>query len=265
MCQIRTHLSIYIITVMVLQTPTCFSQKFSIGVKGGVLMNWAGFAEKAQKDTFSTKASFGYSGGFQIGFPLKKNFQLMLEGGFARKGRVLTYEDGWVNRTAFNMADGNMLLRKTYNFYLRENVPSQWFFEVGPDVNYIITANGDITYNDGAPYTYKVSFGNDTNGEFNRMFYTHANRWLFGLTLGVGFKAPLKSNRHITTQLRFTSGHTYLGKRDGKAVLNLWNFHDTLLTNIKSVSISAAYTLDFDVQQSRKGKSTLDRKIKKHR
>lgn len=229
-------------------------------------MNWAGFAEKEQKDTFSTRPSFGYNGGFQIGFPLKKGFQLMLEGGFARKGRILTYDDGlWANRTVFNMAEGIMLLRKTYNFYLRENVPSQWFFEVGPDINYVITANGDITYNGGRPYTYKVVYDETPNSEFNQMFYTNANRWLFGLTLGVGFKAPLKNNRHLTTQLRFISGHTYLGKRDGKAVLNLWNFNDTLLTNIKSVSISAAYTLDFDVQQSRKGKSTLDKKIKKKR
>jgi hypothetical protein len=251
---------------MVLQTPTCFSQKFSIGLKGGIMMNWAGFGEREQKDTFSTKPSFGCSGGFQIGFPLKKDFQVMLEGGFARKSRVLTFEDGlWVNRTVFNMADGSMLLRKTYHFYLKENVPSQWFFEVGPDVNYIITANGDVSYNEGEPYSYKVFFKDKSDNEFNRMFYTNANRWLFGLTLGVGFKAPLKNNRHITTQLRFISGHTHLGKRDGKSIFNLWDFHDTLLTNFKSVSVSLAYTLDFDVQQSRKGKSTLDKKMKKHR
>jgi hypothetical protein len=265
MRQIGTHFYIFIVVF----ASSCFSsygQKFTIGLKGGAIMNWAGFGEKEQKDTFSTKPTFGYTGGFQIGFPLKKDFQLMLEGGYSRKGRILTFDRGrWVNRTAFNMAEANMLLRRTYRFYLEKNIPSEWFFEVGPEVNYVINAKGRVVVNEGRPNKYDVVYEQDPDLSFNRMFYKDANRWLFGLVLGVGFKAPLRKNQFLTTQIRFISGHTFLGKKKSSSTINMFGFDDTLFTNIKALNVSLAYTLDFDVQQSRKGKSTLDKKIKKNR
>jgi hypothetical protein len=251
-------------TIICLSSSFVCAQKFTIGVKSGVTLNWAGFGDKVQKDTFSSRPSFGYMGGFQIGFPLKKDFQLMLEGGYARKNRTLTFDrDRWVNRTAFNMAEANMLLRKTYRFYLEKNIPSVWFFEIGPEINYVINASGRIVVNDGRPNKYTVVYNGKPDYTFEHMFYEDGNRWLFGLVLGVGFKAPLRNNRFITTQFRFTSGHTFLGKKGSRSEINIFGFDDTLITNIKSVSVSAAYTLDFDVQQSRKGKSTLDKKIKR--
>jgi hypothetical protein len=265
MRQIALHFFTFAI-VFVLSVSITSAQKFTIGVKGGVSLNWAGFGDKVQKDTFSASPSFGYMGGFQIGFPLKRDFQLMIEGGYSRKSRTLTFDrDRWVNRTAFNMAEGNMLLRKTYRFYLEKNVPSVWFFEIGPEINYVINAHGRIVVNDGIPNKYKVIYQGEPDYTFDHMFYKDGNRWLFGLVLGVGFKAPLRNNKFITTQFRFTSGHTFLGKKGSKSEINIFGFEDTLITNIKSISVSAAYTLDFDVQQSRKGKSTLQKKIKKSR
>jgi hypothetical protein len=261
--QFAPHFCVFV-TVTFLCASTVCGQKFTIGLKGGVAVNWAGFGDKIQKDTFSTRPSFGYSGGFQIGFPLKKDFQLMLEGGYVRKIRTITFDrDRWVNSTVFNMAEGNMLLRKTYRFYLEKNIPSEWFFEVGPEINYVINANGKIVVNDGLPNKYKVVYEKEPDYSFDHMFYENGNRWLFGLALGVGFKAPLRRNQFITTQLRFTSGHTFLGKKNSSSTINIFGFEDTLITNNKSVSVSAAYTLDFDVQQSRKGKSTLQKKIKR--
>lgn len=242
------------------------AQKYSIGIKAGVSAHWAGFGEKEQKDTFSTAIAPGYSAGFQIGFPLKKDFRVMLEGAYAQKKRTLTFEDGrWKNHTTFNIAEANMLLRKTYRFNLGKNVPSEWFFELGPEVNYLINANGKIVVNNGVPHPYEVMFEKEPDYSFDRMFYKNANRWLFGLVLGVGFKAPLRNHHHLTTQLRFVSGHTFLGKKNSSSTINLFGFEDTLITNLKTVSLSLAYTLEFDTQQSRKGKSTLDKKMKKNR
>lgn len=229
-------------------------------------MNWAGFGDKPQKDTFSTRPSFGYTAGFQISFPLKRDFHLMLEGAYSRKNRTITFDrDRWVNRTAFNMAEANMLLRKTYQFRLEKNVPSEWFFEIGPEVNYVINANGKIIVNEGRPNKYDVVYNGKPDYSFDRMFYQNGNRWLFGLVLGVGFKAPLRRNQSITTQLRFVSGHTFLGKKNSSSEINIFGFDDTLITNIKTISISAAYTFDFNVQEMRKGKSTLNKKLKKSR
>lgn len=266
MCMLLNRIHFFAFSLLLLSPLLGTAQKYSIGVKGGVSLHWAGFGDKSQKDTFSTSLAPGYSAGFQIGFPLKRDFRLMLEGAFAQKKRLLTFDDGhWKNHTTFNIIEGNMLLRKTYQFNLGKNVPSEWFFELGPEVNYIINASGKIVVNDGVPHPYKVIFEKEPDFSFDRMFYKNANRWLFGLVLGVGFKAPLKNNHHLTTQLRFVSGHTYLGEKRSDSTINLFGFEDTLITNIKTVSLTLAYTLEFDTQQSRKGKSTLDKKIKKNR
>ncbi|HEY0771585.1 MAG TPA: hypothetical protein VGD31_14770, partial [Sphingobacteriaceae bacterium] len=62
------------------------AQKFSFGFRAGAGISWAGFGDKDQKDTFSTRPVFGYGAAFQVGFPLKNEFQLKLEGGYSREG-----------------------------------------------------------------------------------------------------------------------------------------------------------------------------------
>src|SRR5687768_16955040 len=105
------------------------AQKFTLGLKAGGLIDWAGFGDKAQKDTFSTKISYGYTAGFQIAFPLKNNFTFLTEGAFSRKGRSLTFnDDRWENKSVYHFVEANMLLRKSYRFNLGKNIPSEWFF-----------------------------------------------------------------------------------------------------------------------------------------
>jgi hypothetical protein len=251
-------LGCYVVTI------SADAQKFTVGVKVGSSFHWSNFGDKPQKDTFSTGSVYGYGAGFQIGFPLKKEYQLMIEGGYSKKGRALKFDrDRWVNRSFYNMIDGNMLLRKSYKFHIAKNVPTTWFFELGPEINYVLNGYGSVTVNNGTPYSYKIVYDKAPDQSIDKMFYSNANRWLFGLIGGVGFKAPLKNNHHIAVQLRFISGHTWIGKKKSSSTIGLFGFEDTLKTNIKTISASIAYTLDFDVQQSRKGKSTLDKQIKR--
>ena len=56
-------------------------------------------------------------------------------------------------------------------------------------------------------------------------------------------KAPLKNNTAISTELRFTSGHTNLGYNKYEYPTREWyasllNYIDTLKMNLKVVSIS---------------------------
>jgi hypothetical protein len=195
----------------------------------------------------------------------------MAEGAFSRKGRAIKFNDKqWENRSVYHFAEATMLLRKTYKFNLEKNIPSEWFFNVGPEISYWINGKGAISAS-GPGYPYKVVFNKiDYNSGYDKMYLNNVNRWLFGLSLGAGFTAPLQRNQKISVELRFTSGHTFLGKRNSSTHINGYltgdgNFQDTLKTNLKVISILVAYTFDFDVQQSRKGKSTLDKTIKKNR
>ncbi|HEY8937969.1 MAG TPA: outer membrane beta-barrel protein [Cyclobacteriaceae bacterium] len=250
-----------------------YAQKFSLGLKGGGSINWAHFGEKGDKSNFSTRLKTGYSAGAFIIFPVNKSVSFLAEGGYSKKGRkILSNENTWTNTTTYNMVDLSMYLRKSFSFHLKENIPAEWFFNVGPEINYIMNAHGNIKV-EGPGYNYTVKFSNDSIQDFRYMNYMHANRWLFGLGIGVGCRLPITSKQHVTVELRYISGHTYLGKKgtglvttnanQGYSYINILGYDDTLKTNIKTISLTVAYVFDFDIQKGRMGKSTLDKVIKR--
>lgn len=244
------------------------AQKYSVGVRGAGTVNWASFRDKFQKDTFSVKPTMGFAFGALIGFPLKNNYSVIIEGGFAQKGRRL--DDPLLeNHSTYRFIDGTLLLRKAYHFQLGPDIPSEWFFNIGPEVGYWMSGKGYFTAG-GPKYPYRIEFDRAPDGDLGYLYYNSANRVFFGLVLGVGMKAPLKNNTAISTELRFISGHTNLGQNKYEYHTREWyaallNYVDTLKMNLKVISLSVAYTYDFDKQESRKGKSTLKKRLKKGR
>lgn len=241
-----------------------YGQKYSVGIKAGPLVNWTSFGDKEDRDNFSSGLKLGYSAGVLVSFPLKHDFDFFAEGAYAQKGRRLKFQnDTWTNRSTYKFIDLTMLLRKSYTFRLEKNIPSQWYFNIGPEVSYWLSGKGSIAV-EGPGYPYTIVFDKTPDANFNYMYMNDVNRWLFGLALGVGFRAPLMRGQHINAEVRFVSGHTFLGKKDSSHI-EILTFEDTMKTNLKVININVSYTLDFDVQQSRKGKSTLDKKMKNSR
>jgi len=241
-----------------------YGQKYSLGVKAGPIVNWASFGDKYEKDTLSGGVKLGYSVGVIVSFPLKHDFDFFAEASYSQKGRRLKYEpENWLNQATYKFVDVTMLLRKSYTFRLEKNIPSQWYFNIGPEISYWLSGKGYITAG-GPEYPYKMVFeeSGDGNG-YSNMYMKDVNRFLFGLALGVGFRAPLLRGQHLNTELRFVSGHTYLGQQESGHLEYLnYGEKDTYKMNLKAIHINFSYTLDFDIQKSRKGKSTLDKKIK---
>lgn len=258
--------SIVLFTSCFCDVEKVYGQKFSFGFKGSAGMGWAGFGDKDQKDTFATRPVLNYGAGFQIGFPLKNEFQLKLEGGYSREGRRLLFNNkGWDNRTLYNFIEAQMLLQRKFKFYLQKNVPSEVYFSIGPDINYWLNGSGRIVVNRNKPgVEYDVIFDETPSADFNKMYYNDMNRWLFGLVLGVGVKAPLRKNSAISTDLRFVSGHTFLGKRNS-SYIEILGYEDTQFTNLKSINLVLTYMWEVDVKEGRKGKSTLNKKLKRSR
>lgn len=247
---------------------TTHAQKYSFGARVGGTVNWASFRDKDQKDTFSIKPSQGFSVSALIGFPLKNNYSVIIEGGFSQKSRILS--DGLLeNHSTYKFVDGTLLLRKAYKFSLAKNIPAEWFFNIGPEVGYWLSGKGYFTAG-GPRYPYQIEFDKAPNGDMKYLYYNSANRMFFGLVLGVGMKAPLRNNTAISAELRFVSGHTNLGNNEYEYHPREWysqilNFNDTMRMNLKVISLSVAYTYDFDKVESRKGKSTIKKRMKKGR
>ena len=244
------------------------AQKYSIGFRAGGTVNWASFRDKDQKDTFSVKPSTGFTVGALVGFPLKNNYSVIIEGGFSQKSRILN-EGLLENHATYRFVDGSLLLRKAYKFQLGQNIPAEWFFNIGPEVGYWLSGKGYFTAG-GPKYPYHIEFEEVPDGDMKYLYYNGANRLFFALVLGVGLKAPLKNKTAISAELRFISGHTNMGNNKYEYPPREWyssllNYNDTMRVNLKVISLSVAYTYDFDKVEARKGKSTLKKKLKKGR
>ena len=261
--------NILLIICMIAMANVTYAQKYSVGLRAGGSLNWASFRDKYQKDTFSVKPSSGFTLGALVGFPLKNNYSVIIEGGFSQKGRKLKDETLLENHSTYRFAEGSLLLRKAYKIHLGENIPAEWFFNIGPEVGYWLSGKGYFTAG-GPKYPYRIEFDKTPDGDMGQLYYNSANRMFFALSLGVGLKAPLKNNTAISTELRFVSGHTNLGNNKYEYPTREWyssllNYNDTLRMNLKVISLSVAYTYDFDKKEARKGKSTLPKKLKKGR
>ena len=247
-----------------------FTQKFSLGVKGGPLMVTTYFAEKEIRKTYSNRLKLGYYGAGLIIFPLNNNWEFETELGFSQKGRrVLFNDDTWENNGTYYFVDASMMLRKMYAFNLGPNTPSNWFFNVGPHISYWLSGRGKVKA--GGNYKYTVVYDSMPREtlvpDFDKMYMANVNRWFFGIDFGIGFIAPLSANRKILTELRFTSGHTYFGKTDNSSGLTstatnrTLGFEDNLKANEKVLSLTVAYILNYNMQESRKGKSNKDKEV----
>jgi hypothetical protein len=248
-------------SLLLLATFPALAQKFYLGAKAGPLISWQAFGDKYDKKAFDkVPPVLGYYGGGIIGFPLSKDYSFQTEAGFSQKGRKLVYLQGGPggapveHKATYYFIDLSMMLRREFPLRLGKDIPSKWFLNIGPNINYWLAGKGVIQDR----YKYKIVFDEPNDGNYNNMYLNDVNRWLFGVDFGAGFHAPLRGNRRLMTEFRFTSGHTFYGKRDSHDI-EILNFQDNLRSNQKVFSITVAYIVDMDIRQLRTGKSTKDK------
>jgi hypothetical protein len=242
-----------------------YGQNFSVGVKAGPLINWSNLDEKSDKGEYSHKIKPGFYAAGLVIFPLKNKYSFQTEFGLSQRGRKITFnENTWENNAVYYFGDASMMLRRYFPLNLGPNIPSQWFINIGPHISYWISGKGQIKA--GGSYEYVLVFSempqNPSEPDFNKMYLHDVNRWLFGIDFGVGFHAPLKENRKLSAELRFTSGHTFYGSKTSASNRTL-GFSDNLRSNEKVISVTVSYVIDINVKESRKGKSTKDKEIKR--
>lgn len=263
-----------ILLLILLSGVEVHAQKYSLGVRGGASVTWPTFGDPEAKDVFNRRIKPGYHAGVLLGFPLKARYDLLLEAGISQRGRILTFNEGhdWQNSLTLRMADMSMMLRRSFQFMIKKNTPADAFINIGPEINYWISGKGYLKVGEGPKYDYRVVFEDDPAAEEGySLRMREVNRWLFALGIGVGVKMPLHQKQHLTTEIRFLSGHTFLGKESSsygnlEGIGLIWGegwMQDTMKTNLKTINITVGYTLDFDVKQSRKGKSTIKKKLKR--
>jgi hypothetical protein len=226
-------------------------------------MTWSAYPDKDDQGDTQIRPKFGFHGSGIIIFPLKKDYSCVIEGGFSQRGRKVRFANGTIeNNSSHQFFDASMLLRRAFKFQLADNIPADWFVNIGPHISYWIGGKGTIgpVDSDGSPY--KIQFADTLDlSDFETMYLIDANRWLFGIDIGVGMDAPLGRGKKINAELRFTWGHTFFGQRT-TANYSWVDFTDNnLRANERILTIAVAYIFDVDLKERKKGRSTKDKEV----
>lgn len=253
-----------VLFLMVAALTKSSAQKFLLGLKGGPLILWTAYGDSDDKAAFDSGVKLGYSLSGIVGFPLKKKYDCIVEGGYAQRGRVLYFNNGFGrNEATYHFADFTLLLRKSFSFNLSKYVVADWYVTIGPNISYWLSGDGTVGTADNDGQAYTVVFDKEYTGLIdNTMYLNDINRWLFGLNFGAGMRAPVGSGRNLYVELRFTSGHTFFGDRNS-ASYNWVAFEDNLRANEKILSLTGAYTINVDLRDRKLGRSTKDKEVKR--
>jgi hypothetical protein len=241
------------------------SQPFSVGVKAGPNLTIATYEDRdLQKKYKPTPVTGFFVGGF-IKFPLKKDYSFASEFAYKVAGRKTHFNENWVNRATYQFIDLSMALRRSFQINLGKNIPAHYFFSVGPNIDYWLKGDGRVSVNPGGSSKYDVIFNKPPDANFFRNYYNDVNRWLFGIDLGIGGDAPLLRHQRIFAEVRFTWGHTYMGRKTSSSYMEIVGFDDNLRASFKTLSFVLTYALDLDLHDTKKGKSTKDKEVKRKR
>jgi len=241
------------------------AQRYYIGLKGGPLASWPVFTDPDLKQTFSSSPVFGFNIAALINFQLKKNYSFQSEFGYSQMGRQVSFNSGqWTNTSHYQMLDFSVLLRKSFKLKVGKDIPANWYINVGPNIKYWLSGKGEIDAG-GNPISYNIIFDGTSKSEYDIMYYNNVNRWLFGADIGIGANLGTFKGQQVMGELRFTWGHTFLGHKDsaGPQSINLLGYNDSVLNNLKVLSFTLAYTMDFYTYQAKMGKSTHQKDKKK--
>lgn len=234
-----------------------YAQKFSYGVKAGLLGVYTNFSD--QRDTLKSGVKLGFSVGGLISFPMKKECSFQVEGGFSQQGRSYKYGpsgDKWSG--TYQFIDLSMALRKNFKLKIGKNLATNWFVNAGPNINYWIGGTGKLVPYMGRTQNYSLAFDTPPGAEYTKIYMTNLNRWLYGINVGIGFSAVTLKNQKIITELRMTWGQTYMGQKNSEYINGVNGISNelSLKCNLKVLNLSVAYIFDRDIQKGKLGKST---------
>lgn len=259
---------ILIIPVILLLTTLGKSQpkgvQYNIGIKAGFNVYKSRFNFKEDEDLFDQKLKLGYQVGGAFDMQLKEIVHFYSEVYYSHKGKYTTIvESGLNNDATYHFLEMPIMVRFKFN---AGRVPSgqlKWHFDVGPTVSYWLGGKGNL-FGDGPNNEYDIVFDEPpvNNADFKTMYITNANRWQWGLGVGIGMDYPVYKGQVLFVDFRTNVGGTNLGEHDSRALLPVLGFNESTQVRFLEFSISAAYTWSVDWALTKKGKSNVKRRKK---
>lgn len=246
--------------------------RFLWGIRGGLNVTTPHFEYADARQALGAQSSLGWTLGAVGQFKLTNRWAFQSEIGYSKKVSSFSFDsDGSVNKMSMDFVDISLLLRRRFMFTWGKNIHSDVFFGVGPNINYWFGAQGTGVSSTGEAYDYNIVIDGTPDANFQNLYLNGVNRWLFGIDLGVGINAPITPKQKIFLEFRASLGQTNLGSNSSSVYINQAGFNGSMFqqnllkSNLKTFSITAAYTFSFNYAKSHMGKSTKDKMIKKRK
>ncbi len=247
--------NLLLVVVVLVDFNTGWAQ-LQIGPKIGIQGSRAQFDQIiAHGDSIQSMFKPGYSVGMVVNYDVTKRFSVKNSLSYVNKGKEIKGEfDRDLRHTAsYHFIEIPILFSVTF---IRPKY--RYYFMAGPHISYWMGGSGNYVDRqlaaDGEEFAYKVSF--DENVSEGSIWIDRANRLQFGLDFGGGINLPAGRGKNIAIELKYSYGHTNMGKVNSSS-LGSRTYSDSMEFTNHAISVSGAYLLDLNLKSWRKGKSTL--------
>lgn len=250
---------------------TTLNAQILIGPVAGPQVSWVSYDDKDSRDKYSLQPVYGFHAGMGLSFRVHKRFFLHTAFLYSTKGKTLEGKEDQLLRfkARYNYIDIPMVYTTEFLHKVGKTKQYKFFFGIGPNLSYWLGGKGYLENTQLTEYlikrvNYKIVFNKgESDYDETQMNMTDANRIQLGLNIATGFVFEPLGYQKIMLTVRYELGHSFLSPTGSGTFRQTNEFTDDLRTRIQGLRISVSYLIDLKNEDSKKGKSTINkRKLK---
>jgi hypothetical protein len=260
--------ALLLITALMLSTATLNAQ-ILIGPVAGPQVSWVSYDRNSDsKGLYKQTPVYGFHAGVGVSFRVHKRFFLNTAFLYSTKGKYLEGKDDPLLKfqAKYNYIDVPMIYTVEFLHKVGKVKQYKFFFGIGPNVSYWLNSKGYIENSQLNEMIidrvkYKAVFDKE-EGDFNgnQMNVNNPNRWQFGLNFATGFVFEPLGYQKVMLTIRYELGGSYLSPNNPGQFTLTNEYKDDLRIHIQGIRLSLSYLVDLRNEDSKKGKSTINKR-----
>lgn len=238
-------------------------EKIHYGIRAGLNLTTSQFGGGTWQ-SLQPLPAFGWMVAGVAAYRFNHRFGLKAELGYTRK--VSKFQDdslAYENKLNLHLADLSLIAYCRYPIKLG-NLKSDLYFGAGPGISYWMGSDGTLKTTSGS-FNYQVVMSGEAATSMETLYLTGTNLWLFSLDVGAGILLPITRVQRLILELRANIGFTSLGGPESMAYFQGLGIPDPdfLTQKLHSLTLSASYVFSYNLMESKLGRSTKEKTVKK--
>ena len=263
---------VYILGAVLIALSTALRAQILVGPVIGTGISWVRFHAKDSRRFYKQTPMISYLGGVDLSFQVRKSFYMHTALIYSRKGKNLSSDQApdLRQREVDHYIDMPVLFTHEFKVQMGRNKIVKWYAGIGPNISYWIGGKGKLNTSqlleDGyPPILYTVGFKEQDSNGGSVVTVHEANRLQLGLNISVGAAFEPWGYHKVYVNLRYELGHSYIAKGGPTTFPGVNDYSDDVQARNMGVRLSASYMIDLKTSERKKGKSTMDKVVKKKR